>query len=70
MWEGTPTQRLWGILESKLSYQVLESRFKCNQGARNVHVHFQLAIWYTHVTNDHLNGTSIKIRQGILATHD
>ena len=40
MWEGTPTQRLWGILESKLSYQVLESRFKCNQGARNVHVHF------------------------------
>ena len=34
---GTPTQLLWGILESELTYQVLESRFKYYQGARNVH---------------------------------
>ena len=47
----TPTQQLCGILESKLSYQVLESRFKCNQGARNVHVHLPATI-LVHTCNN------------------
>ena len=34
---GTPIQQLWGVLEPKLSYQVLESCLKCNQGAKFVH---------------------------------
>ena len=38
----------FGELQAIL-YNVLESRFKCNQGAVNtVHV-FQLVFWYTHV---------------------
>ena len=44
MWEETPIQQLCGLVTLKLSYQVLESRLKCNQGAEN-----QLVFRYTHV---------------------
>ena len=36
MWEETTIQQLWGLVKLKLSYKVLESCFKCNQGAENV----------------------------------
>ena len=37
MWEETPIQQIWGLVNFKLySYKVLKSRFKCNQGAEYV----------------------------------
>ena len=53
---------------AQLSYQVLESRLKCKQGAKNVSL-LPSTPRYTHVTNDHLNGTCIKIRWEIKLFH-
>ena len=51
MWEETPTQQIRGCLVTlKLSYQVLESRLKCNQGAKNVSVSASIPV---HTCNDH-----------------
>ena len=36
MSEETPIQQLWGLVKLKQSYQVLELRFKCNQGTESV----------------------------------
>ena len=37
MWEEIPIQQIWGLVNFKLySYQVLESRFTCNQGAESI----------------------------------
>ena len=50
MWEETPTQQIRGLVKLKLSYQVLESHFKCNQGAENVRFSASIPV---HTCNDH-----------------
>ena len=50
MWEETTIQQLWGLVKLKLSYQVLESCFKCNQGAENVSFSASIPV---HSCNDH-----------------
>ena len=50
MWEETPIQQLCGLVTLKLSYQVLESRLKCNQGAENVSLSASIPV---HTCNDH-----------------
>ena len=50
MWEETPIQQLWGLVKLKLSCQVLESHFKCNQGAENVSFSASIPV---HTCNDH-----------------
>ena len=37
MCKGTPSLQLCGIVGPKLSYEVLESSLKGNQGAKNIH---------------------------------
>ena len=49
MWEETPIQQLWGLVNFKLSYQVLEPRFKCNQGAESVSFSASIPV---HTCND------------------
>ena len=65
MWEGTPTLQLKVISEPKLSYKVLESILICKEGGVNSAITCPVV-----VTNDHLNGSCIKIRWGIIATCD
>ena len=50
MWEETPIQQLWGLVMLKQSYKVLESRFKCNQGAENVSFSASIPV---HTCKDH-----------------
>ena len=49
MWEETPTQQIRGLVKLKLSYQVLESHFKCNQGTENVSFSASIPV---HTCND------------------
>ena len=51
MWEESPTQQIWGLVNFKLySYKVLESRFTCNQGAESVRFSVSIPV---HTCNDH-----------------
>ena len=52
MWEETPIQQLWGLVKLKLSYKVLEPRFKCNQGIESVSFSASTCI-PVHTCNDH-----------------
>ena len=46
----TPIQQIWGLVNFKLSYQVLESRFTCNQGTENISFSGSIPV---HTSNDH-----------------
>ena len=50
MWEESPIQQIWGLVKLKQSYQVLESRFTCNQGAENISFSASNPV---HTCNDH-----------------
>ena len=50
MWEETPIQQLWGLVKLKLSYQVLESRFTCTQGAESIRFSASIPV---HTCEDH-----------------
>ena len=53
MCEKSPIQQIWGLVNFKLySYKVLESRFKCNQGAANISFSASIPVhtieWYVY----------------------